>query len=682
MLLIFYNFKYKKHWKEINLMLSNIFSDPTKEVLFQQYCSKLNTKLYNSFMVYLIVPMLYLSFKGIYLYGEIAHIVKECIVIIVLFYLLIRLSEKLFDLKLKQKVDQIDQIADKNVFTQQNDNLDSLKKGKNAKPITIEKNIINDFSSMNQNMAQLLFCFSIIFLYIVQVWVVNPAAFKKYSSNYWFYSGSSLESIRAFLYSSKLKWQNIMFTSFFLNFLLLINFIRLNENNDATYFQIIFPFITSNVVPFFFYLHEKNLRKIFEENLNYQIKLKSYENLIKNILPEQVLILNEGELMFCNEECKRFNGLTDTRAILTKFKTSYFEFDTKENMIDFISRRNIRAKIDFQAKRIDSSSNECLYFNVKVEAIDWQNKEHLLVLLHDITAVKNLERMKEMDEYKDQLLANVSHDLRTPLHGIMGILEMVSDKITERALRSELKIAMKCSNLLLFMINDILDYSQINKGKLGLSIIKTNVSAIVEEVYNMVKFQAKKKGLQFQMSISDRLKNFNFNTDPRRLQQILLNLLSNAIKFTAKGEVILNIDLTDNNIRFIVQDTGIGISETSQKKLFHLYSKLNTGSINREGIGLGLVISKHLLNSLCKNDIRINSQVGVGSIFEFDIPIDEDIFEDINEEKESADIFSKKIVSYALTKEKVKTIKKVLIVEDDQISLFVMCKLVLNIKYF
>lgn len=614
--------------------------------------------------------MLYLSLKGLFLNGEVSDLVKKSICIIFLFYFSIQMSIKL--LKLNSTTSQEEEqmsTAEKNSFFNENDNVDSFNEKKCKKDSEIFGFKLID---------QLFFCFSIIFLYVVQVWVVNPNFFSKYSSNYWFYSGSSIESIRAFLYCSRVRWQYMMPTSLFLNFLLLINFIRLNENNEVTYFQIIFPFITSNALPFFFYLHEKNFRKIFEKNLDYQSKLKSYEKLIKCVLPCQLIVLNKKKVVFCNEECKKLNNCKSESELLNIIQSEYMlsEDTGGENMIEYIKKiKDISFNNfhNFHTQKVDLNTKDTLHFDVKVQKTNWQGEDSLLILLHDITAVKNLEKMKEMDIYKDQLLATVSHDFRTPLHGIMGILEMSLDRINDNLLKIDLNIALKSSKLLLFMVNDILDYSQIKKGKLRLVFSKNNLHYIVDEVFNIVKFQAEKKGLRMLCNFPEQLRNITVHTDPRRLQQILLNLLSNAIKFTLNGEVILAVSKVNKaKIHFCVTDTGIGISDAAQVKLFNFYSKLNNSMVNKEGIGLGLVICKHLLNSLCKNDIKVRSKLGFGSTFEFDLPIEEEE-EDTNEEKMVGEFENRRMKAYESRKEK-KSGLKVLIVEDDQICLFVMCK--------
>lgn len=660
-------------------MWQTCFPNAEKETLYQRCCSHYNSNIYNMFILYLMVPIIYLSIKGIVINDEVADIVKKSICIILLFYFLIRMLSKI----LKNNV--VSPREEDQMSTAETDcSFDEKEKAISFK--RKEKTIDFDIFGL-KFMDQIFFCLSIIFLYVMQVWIVNSNFFPKYTSNYSFYSGSSIESLRSFLYSSRVKWQYMMSTSLFLNFLLLINFIRLNENNEVTYFQIIFPFIISNTLPFFFYLQEKNFRQIFEENHNNQIKLKYYENLIRYVLPCQLIVISQEKIIFSNEESKNFNKCKTERELLNKIKSDYklCEEAYEDNLLNHIQKiKDLSSNnfCTFQARRLDPKTNENFYFEVKVQKINWQTKDSILILLHDRTPIKNLEKMKEINAYKDQLLANVSHDLRTPLHGIMSILEMSLERIYDHFLKNDLNIALKSSQLLLFMINDILDFSQINKGKLGLAFCKTKLHCIVDDVFNIVKFQAEKKGLRLICNFPEKMRNFILHTDPRRLQQILLNLLSNAIKFTIKGEIILSISVIHKmNINFCVSDTGIGISDASQTKLFNLYSKLKNDNLNREGIGLGLVICKHLLDRLCQSEIKVRSKVGVGSTFEFEVPFEvekeKEEFEvendNINEENIMGEFQNRRMEIYEWGRRKKKELN-VLIVEDDQTSLFVMCK--------
>ena len=283
--------------------------------------------------------------------------------------------------------------------------------------------------------------------------------------------------------------------------------------------------------------------------------------------------------------------------------------------------------------------------------IQWQNEKAFLILLSDISAVKLVKKLQDLDVYKDRLLATVSHDLRTPINGLVGILEILYSKIKEKELRKYVKIASRCCNLLLFMINDILDFSQINNGKLRLLFSKYHVADLIKEVISLVKFQCQRKNIDFLLEIPKELRNQLLNCDYRRVQQVLLNLISNSLKFTNKGYIKLTITkIILHNQRFIqfsVEDTGIGIKESDKSKLFQLFGKLelDNPNINKIGVGLGLVISKHLVQLLSGDqnaEIEVESKYEKGSRFKFklplDIPEDEEINDEIFEKEETMKI--------------------------------------------
>ena len=145
--------------------------------------------------------------------------------------------------------------------------------------------------------------------------------------------------------------------------------------------------------------------------------------------------------------------------------------------------------------------------------------------------------MKTVGDYKDKLLATVSHDLRTPLNGMIGMLEIASESLNDRPSEKKLLLtSMKSANLLLYMINDILDFSQISSGKLRLNFERLNILDLVKDISKLIKFQAKRKALEFKIvnKIPSGM-SLVCNADGNRVKQVLLNLLGNALKFTTKG---------------------------------------------------------------------------------------------------------------------------------------------------
>ena len=233
-----------------------------------------------------------------------------------------------------------------------------------------------------------------------------------------------------------------------------------------------------------------------------------------------------------------------------------------------------------------------------------------------------MEELKELDRLKSMFLASMSHELRTPLNAIMGftgwiLMGMEGDLNEEQT--KQLNFVKSNAEHLLTLINDILDISKIEAGKIELAIGEFNLSEVIVDVANSIFPLAKEKGLELIYDISEEI---IINSDKRRIKQILMNLLSNAIKFTLKGSVKIKVNnLNKKTLEIIVEDTGIGIEEKNLKTLFQSFHQLDISSKKEyEGTGLGLYLCKRLLD-LLHGEISVKSQLGKGSQFKFNIPI-------------------------------------------------------------
>jgi len=229
------------------------------------------------------------------------------------------------------------------------------------------------------------------------------------------------------------------------------------------------------------------------------------------------------------------------------------------------------------------------------------------------------------DMAKSQFLAVMSHEIRTPMNGILGMLDLLRDGSLTQQQKGFLDTAEESSNTLLAIINDILDLSKIEAGKLDLQAIDFDLRTNVEEVTALVASNAVNKEIEIASSVERNVPE-QVRGDPYRIRQILLNLLGNAVKFTQQGEVLVHVSARSDEhdkllIRIEVRDTGIGIDPEIAKKLFHPFTQADASTTRRfGGTGLGLVISKRLVN-LMGGEIGVDSKPNQGSTFWFTLSL-------------------------------------------------------------
>lgn len=241
---------------------------------------------------------------------------------------------------------------------------------------------------------------------------------------------------------------------------------------------------------------------------------------------------------------------------------------------------------------------------------------------------ERVERLKAEAENrsKSEFLAHLSHELRTPLSAILGFTELLLNKSTDSENSAHLRIVHRNGKHLLGLLNDILDLSKIEAGKLEFEIQPVSLSAFITDIYFLMQGAAVDKNLKLRVEAPDPLP-VTLYTDPMRLRQILLNLMGNAIKFTLEGGVLLKIDLIGDDhhkkIQFCVKDSGVGICEETLNVIFEPFVQSKNVKLPFiEGTGLGLTISKQLVEGL-GGQIQVNSEVGKGSEFSFTLDLDD-----------------------------------------------------------
>jgi signal transduction histidine kinase len=217
--------------------------------------------------------------------------------------------------------------------------------------------------------------------------------------------------------------------------------------------------------------------------------------------------------------------------------------------------------------------------------------------------------------------ASAAHEFKNPLSAIIFSLELLEDLIDHKRGSKYYTTAKNCSNLMLSLVNNTLDFSQLESKKLVLNYSRVNLSAIIDECIDILTFKAEFKHLELSFQKENNFPDFIF-TDGNRVKQIIINLISNAIKYTELGfvKVLGSYNEFTGMVNLVVHDTGVGIEPEQVDKLFTAFTKImKNRNLNKEGVGLGLTVSKNLAVAL-GGDIEVESYVGMGSKFIVMIP--------------------------------------------------------------
>lgn len=289
---------------------------------------------------------------------------------------------------------------------------------------------------------------------------------------------------------------------------------------------------------------------------------------------------------------------------------------------------------------------------------------------------QNLEKEKtkaeSADHAKSQFLATISHEMRTPLNGILGISELLNQTKLNEEQSQLVRNLIVSSEMLHNLVSDVLDLTQIEDNKLVLHEVDFDLSYEIKNIKSIFVDRIKRedKNVELVFDFDDKI-DVVLTGDVLRLKQVIINLVNNALKFTERGMIKVSTELLEERekellINVSVRDTGIGIPKDQLKKLFNKFSKIDTPEHNRkDGTGLGLVITKNIVEAM-QGEVRVSSEFGVGSVFSFIAPFK--IAE--NQELEQANVEDIDLSPHKL---------KVLIAEDYEINRLVATKTLLNL---
>jgi len=382
----------------------------------------------------------------------------------------------------------------------------------------------------------------------------------------------------------------------------------------------------------------KQLQKEIEQHKKTEAALQKEKYFAESIVQTAqaiILLLDpQGRIVSINPYMETISGYENDEV---QGKDWFDTFLPKEDRPQI---RNLFAKA-LKGTRTKGNINPIVTKDGSLRHIEWHDRElkdingkmiGILAIGQDITKRKKAEeqlieakkRAEAASVAKSRFLANMSHEIRTPMGVIMGFSEVLTKEDLTEEQTKYARLIQKSGESLLRLIDDILDFSRIEAGKLKVLRKKCSLKALLSNIDLMMQPLAMKNGIEFAVVPGDGLPTL-MNTDRDRIQQCLVNLIGNAIKFTEQGHVHLKVEAEDRDntpfVRFEIEDTGIGIPKEKQEAIFSSFTQVDASNARKYGgAGLGLAITKQLAE-LLGGELSLTSEEGVGSVFCLTLPV-------------------------------------------------------------
>jgi signal transduction histidine kinase/ActR/RegA family two-component response regulator len=390
---------------------------------------------------------------------------------------------------------------------------------------------------------------------------------------------------------------------------------------------------------------ERHCKHLFQIYMNSKEQLMKFKNLVVRDFPHGIAVIHRNltKYLLINDIFKGLNANYGSEVyshldqFILKQTADGAESEANHGPNQFAGQTSLLTLIkkEFPGRQRKEKNTFCMtdhkihpscqkkfVYGITLMDIVWDDEPAIVVVTRDVTQQFNLTNQKIADAQKNEVLATVSHELRTPLNGILGMIQIMEKKIHDPELLNCLSICKNSGTLLVSLVNSILDLNQLQANKLKLHYEEFNVEGFLMSIAALFEFQCQRKGISLRVKIHPTTPKIII-TDKDRLSQILINLVGNALKFTSQGNIV--ITASQNNqyeIKFSVEDTGIGIKDEDKAKLFKIFGKLENDQygVNHQGVGLGLNISNNLVWALCdgcREGIKVESEYGKGSKFTF-----------------------------------------------------------------